>query len=117
MATAKASPRIVQKRGVELLRDPELNRSTAFTEEDREAFGLTALLPSGVDTVDIQVQRARQQLDDKPTDLERYIYLISLADNDETLFFKVVMSDPAHFLPIVYDPTVGEAVSYTHLAP
>ena len=109
MATAKASPRIVQKRGVELLRDPELNRSTAFTEEDREAFGLTALLPSGVDTVDIQVQRARQQLDDKPTDLERYIYLISLADNDETLFFKVVMSDPAHFLPIVYDPTVGEA--------
>ena len=109
MATPEASPRIVHKRGVELLRDPEFNRSTAFTEEEREAFGLTALLPSGVDTVDIQVQRARQQLDDKPTDLERYIYLISLADNDETLFFNVVMSDPAHFLPIVYDPTVGEA--------
>jgi hypothetical protein len=58
MATAKASSRIVHKRRVELLRDPEFNRSTASTEEEREAFGLTALLPSGVVTEDIQVQRA-----------------------------------------------------------
>jgi malate dehydrogenase (oxaloacetate-decarboxylating)(NADP+) len=104
------------KRGVDLLRDPELNKSTAFTESEREALGLTGLLPSGVDSEEVQVQRALQQLGDKPTDLERYIYLIGLLDNDETLFYKVVMSDPARFLPIVYDPTVGEAcLKFSHL--
>ena len=48
-------------------------------------------------------------LEQKPSDLERYIYLIGLEDRNETLFYKVVMSDPERFLPIVYDPTVGEA--------
>ena len=55
------------------------------------------------------MQRALQQLGQKPTDLERYIYLIQVLDTDETLFYKVLMSDPARFLPIVYAPTVGEA--------
>ncbi len=50
-----------------------------------------------------------QQIGLKPTDLERYIYLISLADNNETVFYQVVMSDPARFLPILYDPTVADA--------
>jgi len=49
------------------------------------------------------------QLAQKPTDLERYIYLINLLDHNETLFYRTVMSDPARFLPIVYDPTIGEA--------
>jgi malate dehydrogenase (oxaloacetate-decarboxylating)(NADP+) len=97
------------KRGIELLHDPRLNKSTAFTEAEREQLGLTGLLPEGVDSEETQVRRALQQLGDKPTDLERYIYLIQLLDTDETLFYKVVMSDPARFLPIVYDPTVGEA--------
>lgn len=97
------------KHGIEVLHDPALNKSTAFTEAERESLGLTGLLPAGVDTEDVQVQRVLQQLEAKPTDLERYIYLISLVDNDETLFYKVVMSDPARFLPIVYDPTIGEA--------
>jgi malate dehydrogenase (oxaloacetate-decarboxylating)(NADP+) len=97
------------KHGVEVLHDPLINKSTAFTEEEREALGLAGLLPAGVDTEDTQVQRVLQQLGDKPTDLERYIYLIGLADTDETLFYRVLMSDPARFLPIVYDPTVGEA--------
>ena len=52
-----------------------------------------------------------QQIGLKPTDLERYIYLISLADNNETLFYRVVMLDPARFLPILYDPTVADACS------
>ncbi|MDP1835235.1 MAG: NAD-dependent malic enzyme [Chlamydiales bacterium] len=98
-----------EKHGIEVLHDPELNKSTAFTDAEREALGLTGLLPSGVDTEEIQFQRAMQQLGFKTTDLERYIYLISLLDASETLFYKVVMSDPARFLPIVYDPTVGEA--------
>ena len=104
------------KHGIEVLRDPHLNKATAFTELEREALGLTGLLPAGVDTEDTQVARVLQQLEAKPTDLERYIYLISLVDNDETLFFKVVMSDPARFLPIVYDPTIGEACrKYGHI--
>ncbi|MBV9035913.1 MAG: NAD-dependent malic enzyme, partial [Acidobacteriaceae bacterium] len=96
-------------RGIELLHDPLQNKSTAFTEEEREQLGLTGLLPAGIDTEDTQVQRVLQQIGAKPTDLERYIYLINLVDNNETLFYKVVMSDPARFLPILYDPTVGEA--------
>jgi malate dehydrogenase (oxaloacetate-decarboxylating)(NADP+) len=57
-----------------------------------------------------------QQLGHKATDLDRYIYLISLLDNNETLFYRVVMSDPARFLPIVYDPTIGEAcLKYGHI--
>src|SRR5580658_7446258 len=95
--------------GIELLHDPRQNKSTAFTLAERQELGLIGLLPSGVETEDIQVRRALQQMGDKPTDLERYIYLISLLDANETLFYKVVMSDPARFLPIVYDPTVGEA--------
>jgi len=103
-----ASTPFVANRGIELLRDPEHNKSTAFTEAEREELGLTGLLPAGVDTEETQVQRALQQIGYKPTDLERYIYLISLLDANETLFYKVVMSDPARFLPILYDPTVGE---------
>lgn len=95
--------------GIELLHDPQSNRSTAFTEVEREKLGLIGLLPAGVDTEETQVRRALQQIVDKPTDLERYIYLIGLLDTNETLFYKVVMSDPARFLPILYDPTVGEA--------
>ncbi len=97
------------KRGIDLLRDPRLNKSTAFTVAEREELGLTGLLPAGVDDEDNQVRRVLQQLGQKPTDLERYIGLIQLLDTDETLFYKVLMSDPARFLPIVYDPTVGEA--------
>jgi malate dehydrogenase (oxaloacetate-decarboxylating)(NADP+) len=97
------------KRGVDVLRDARINRSTAFSELEREALDLLGLLPSGVDTEEVQVQRVMRQLADKPTDLERYIYLIGLLDNNETLFYKVLMSDPVRFLPIVYDPTVAEA--------
>jgi malate dehydrogenase (oxaloacetate-decarboxylating)(NADP+) len=103
-----ASKPFVANQGIELLRDPQHNKSTAFTEAEREDLGLTGLLPAGVDSEGTQVQRALQQMGDKPTDLERYIYLISLLDANETLFYKVVMSDPARFLPILYDPTVGE---------
>jgi malate dehydrogenase (oxaloacetate-decarboxylating)(NADP+) len=61
------------ERGIDLLRDPQHNKSTAFTETEREAFGLTGLLPSGVESEGTQVRRVMQQLGDKPTDLERYI--------------------------------------------
>ena len=96
-------------RGAGLLHDPRLNKSSAFTEAEREALGLVGLLPEGVDDLDTQLRRALVQLDAKTTDLERYIYLSQLQDTDETLFYRVLMSDPARFMPIVYTPTVGEA--------
>ncbi len=96
-------------RGMALLRDPLLNKSTAFTESEREALSLLGLVPEGIDSEETQIQRVQLQLSKKPNDLEKYIYLSQLQDTDETLFFRVLMSDPAQFLPIVYTPTVGEA--------
>jgi malate dehydrogenase (oxaloacetate-decarboxylating)(NADP+) len=97
------------KRGIELLHDPSLNKSTAFTEAEKQAFGIVGLVPDVTETEDLQLQRVLLQLAQKTTDLERYIYLVNLLDHNETLFYGTVMSDPARFLPIVYDPTIGEA--------
>jgi malate dehydrogenase (oxaloacetate-decarboxylating)(NADP+) len=97
------------KRGVEFLHDPSLNKSTAFTETEKLALGLVGLIPDAAETLELQLQRVMMQLSKKDTDLERYIYLMNLLDHDETLFYATVMSDPARFLPIVYDPTIGEA--------
>jgi malate dehydrogenase (oxaloacetate-decarboxylating)(NADP+) len=97
------------KRGVDLLHDPVLNKATAYTEAERQALGLIGLVPDATESEDLQLRRVLQQLGHKTTDLDRYIYLVNLLDNDETLFYRTVMSDPARFLPIVYDPTIAEA--------
>jgi malate dehydrogenase (oxaloacetate-decarboxylating)(NADP+) len=97
------------KHGIELLRDPSLNKSTAFTEAEKQALGLVGLVPDVTETEDLQLSRVMMQLGHKTTDLDRYIYLVNLLDHNETLFYRTVMSDPARFLPIVYDPTIGEA--------
>jgi malate dehydrogenase (oxaloacetate-decarboxylating)(NADP+) len=98
-----------EKRGIDLLQDPFFNKSTAFTEAEKRALGLVGLVPDITETEDLQLKRVCSQLAQKPTDLERYIYLINLLDHNETLFYRTLMSDPARFLPIVYDPTIGEA--------
>src|SRR5258708_17777118 len=111
-----ASTSASRKRGIDLLHDPVLNKATAYTEEERQALGLVGLVPDVTESEDLQLRRVLQQLGDKTTDLERYIYLISLLDNDETLFYRTLMSDPARFLPIVYDPTIAEAcLKFGHL--
>ncbi len=97
------------KRGIDLIQDPSLNKSTAFTEAERQALGIVGLVPDVTETLDVQLSRVMMQLAHKSTDLERYIYLVNLLDHNETLFYRTVMSDPARFLPIVYDPTIGEA--------
>jgi len=97
------------KRGIELLYDPSLNKSTAFTEAEKRALGIVGLVPDVTETEDLQLSRVMMQLGHKSTDLDRYIYLTNLLDHNETLFYRTVMSDPARFLPIVYDPTIGEA--------
>ncbi len=96
-------------RGTELLDDSRRNKGTAFTQQEREAYGLVGLLPHAVESLDRQVERVMGHLEAKPTDLERYIYLVGLSDRNETLFYRAVMSDPARFIPILYDPTVAEA--------
>jgi len=97
------------KRGIDVLQDPSLNKSTAFTEAEKQALGIVGLVPDVSESMDVQLNRVRMQLGHKTTDLERYIYLINLLDHNETLFYRTIMSDPAYFLPIVYDPTIGEA--------
>ena len=99
----------ITKRGVALLRNPSLNKSTAYTEAEKQALGLVGLVPDATESEDLQLRRVMMQLGHKTTDLDRYIYLTNLLDHDETLFYRTVMSDPARFLPIVYDPTIGEA--------
>lgn len=97
------------KHNTALLQDSALNKSTAYTQQEPEKLGLIGLIPDAIESEDLQMQRVMQQLGHKNTDLERYIYLMNLLDHDETLFYKTIMSDPTRFLPIVYDPTIGEA--------
>ncbi len=99
----------INKRGIELLHDPSVNKSTAYTEEEKQALGIVGLVPDVTESEDLQLSRVLMQLGHKNTDLDRYIYLVNLLDHNETLFYRTIMSDPARFLPIVYDPTIGEA--------
>jgi malate dehydrogenase (oxaloacetate-decarboxylating)(NADP+) len=112
----KRTPSTKSLRGIDVLNNPNLNKGTAFNPKEREDLGLVGLLPDSIETLDRQVERVLGHLAQKPTDLERYIYLIGLADRNETLFYKVLMSDPARFLEIVYDPTIGEAcLKFDHI--
>ena len=97
------------KRGIDVLRNSEFNKSTAFTDAEKKALGIVGLVPDVTETEDLQLSRVLMQLGHKSTDLDRYIYLVNLLDHNETLFYRTIMSDPARFLPIVYDPTIGEA--------
>jgi len=97
------------KRGVDVLHDPALNKSTGYTEAERQALGLVGLVPDVTESIETQLDRVLLQLKDKATDLDRFIYLINLLDLNETLFYRTLLSDPARFLAIVYDPTIGEA--------
>lgn len=97
------------KRGVELLHDPLLNKGTAFTDAERDALGVRGLVPPRVTTQAAQVTRVLDSFRRKPTDLEKYIYLISLQERNESLFYRVVMDNLNEMMPIIYTPTVGLA--------
>ena len=102
--------------GFNLLRDPGLNKGTAFTVEEREALGLSGFLPPRVHTIDEQVERVLWNLRKKPTDMERYIFLTSLQDRNKTLFYRVLLDNIEDLMPIVYTPTVGQAcLEYGHI--
>lgn len=102
--------------GFSLIRDPALNKGTAFTVEEREILGLSGLLPPRVHTIDEQVERVLYNLRKKPTDMERYIFLTSLQDRNKTLFYRVLLDNIEDLMPIVYTPTVGQAcLEYGHI--
>ena len=96
-------------RGVKILHDPVRNKGTAFTDAEREELKLRGLLPPRVHTMAEQELRVLGNIRAKPTDLERYLYLIALQDRNENLFYRVVMNNLEEMMPIIYTPTVGKA--------
>jgi malate dehydrogenase (oxaloacetate-decarboxylating)(NADP+) len=95
--------------GYDVLRDPRLNKGTAFTEAERRKYRLEGLLPPAVTNIELQAARRHTEIANLADDLEKYLVLSDLQTRNEILFYKVIMSDPALYLPLVYTPTVGEA--------
>ncbi len=95
--------------GTVLLSDSLLNKGTAFSEEERDRLGLRGLLPPRIFGMDEQAKRAVIQLAKKPTDLEKYIFLTTLLQRNETLFYHVLLDNLEELMPIIYTPTVGQA--------
>jgi malate dehydrogenase (oxaloacetate-decarboxylating) len=88
--------------------NPRLNKGTAFTEEERDAFGLHGLLPPHVGTLEDQRERRKTSLDSRTSSFAKYRMMRDLQDNDETLFYSFIEHNIEELLPIVYTPTVGE---------
>jgi len=100
----------IRARGNAVLTNPMLNRGTAFTQSERQALGLTGLLPTGMSTLEGQLRRVYAQYRRQPTDLARNVYLGNLRDRNEVLFYRLLTEHIEEMLPIVYTPTVGEAI-------
>jgi len=95
--------------GVSLLKDSLRNKGTAFSAEERATLGLRGLLPPRIFSMSEQVERALRQFRKKESDLERYIFLTSLQQRNETLFFRLLLDHLEETMPIIYTPTVGQA--------
>jgi malate dehydrogenase (oxaloacetate-decarboxylating) len=97
-------------RGLEVLETPFLNKGSAFTLLERRDLGLTGLLPSAVTDIGLQAERSYIQFQHQPDDLAKYIFLSALHDRNEALYYRVVSDHLGEMLPIIYTPTVGEAI-------
>lgn len=98
--------------GSVLLENPLLNKGLAFTDGERDAFGLHGFLPQKVETIEEQTARAWEQFCQFKRDISRHVYLRNIQDTNETLFYNVLRTHMTDTLPIVYTPTVGEACEH-----
>jgi malate dehydrogenase (oxaloacetate-decarboxylating) len=101
----------VRKRGYELIQNPLLNKSSAFTSEERKALGLQGILPTQENSIEEQARRAYPRISRLERPLDKYMALAALQDRNEHLFFRVLCDHLEEFMPIVYTPTVGQASS------
>ena len=102
-------------RGRQILNDPRLNRGTAFSYPERHELGVTGLVPPAHVTLDQQVARVYAQYLRQPDDLARNVLLTEVHDRNEVLFYRLLISHLPEMLPIVYTPTIGQAIkSYSH---
>ena len=109
-------PIVTTLTGAALLGNPRLNKGSAFSEDERTTFHLHGLLPPAVMSIEQQLTRTYDSFRAKTTDLERYIYLASLQDRNETLFFRLLQEHIAEMSPIIYTPVVGLACqNFSHI--
>jgi malate dehydrogenase (oxaloacetate-decarboxylating) len=100
----------IRLRGRSVLSLPMLNRGTAFTRAEREALGLTGLLPDAVSTIEGQLERVYAQYLRQPDDLAKNLFLVNVRDRNEVLFYRLLTEHLQEMLPVVYTPTVGTAI-------
>ena len=106
----------MEKKGVEILREPRLNKSTAFSLAEKEQYRLQGLLPYAVTSQELQKQRVLENIRIKDTNLQKYIFLSQLQDRNERLFYSTIMDNIPELMPIIYTPTVGEACQqFSHI--
>ncbi len=102
--------------GIGVLRSPLLNKGTAFTAEEREALCIDGLLPPNHSTLEVQSARAYENYTHEPNNLAKYTFLRALQDRNETLFFALLSLHIEEMMPIVYTPTVGDAIkAFSHI--
>jgi len=104
----------VSVHGRALLRDPLLNKGTAFSDGEKELFNLYGILPSNTETIDEQLHRCRSAYASKNSPLEQHIYLRALQDRNEVLFYRFVLDNLEEMMPVIYTPVVGEACELFH---
>jgi malate dehydrogenase (oxaloacetate-decarboxylating)(NADP+) len=107
--TSARSSSSISPRGIALLRDPLLNKGTAFTERERDTLGLRGLLPAHLLSMKAQTERMLTNLRQLPNDLDKYVALNALHDRNEALFFRLVCDNIDEIQPLIYTPTVGLA--------
>lgn len=106
----------INARGLDVLRNPLLNRDTAFTHDERDTLGLRGLLPPVVEDIETQTARSYEQFRKCKTNIEKWSFLSQLQDRNEVLFYHLVCKHVVEMLPIIYTPTVGDAIKqFNHL--
>jgi malate dehydrogenase (oxaloacetate-decarboxylating) len=102
-------------RGRQVLADPRINKGTAFSDEERAGLGLIGLIPAGHMTLDQQADRVYAQYLRQSSDLARNVLLNELHDRNEVLYYRLLADHLSEMLPVVYTPTVGQAIeNYSH---